>query len=147
MKIALVCSPGGHLTQMLLLIEAFEGHNIFFITHTNPRTNQLKYKKYFIVNIGTNIRKMVTAFFQTFKILTKEKPDLIVSTGSEIAIPVMILARFIKIKTIYIESWTRIKTKSGTGRILYLFSNHFLVQWPDLVKKYGKKARYEGAVI
>ena len=35
MKICLVCSPGGHLTQMLRLIEmgAFEGHKTFFITH------------------------------------------------------------------------------------------------------------------
>ena len=147
MKIALVCSPGGHLTQMFLLIEAFKGHDIFFITHTHPRTNQLGYRKYFIVNFGTDKLKMLNAFFQTFKILIKEKPDIIVSTGSEIAIPVIILARFMRIKTIYIESWSRIKTKSGTGRILYIFSNHFLVQWPDLVKKYGKKARYEGAVI
>jgi UDP-N-acetylglucosamine:LPS N-acetylglucosamine transferase len=147
MKIALVCSQGGHLTEMLFLMEAFDGHDIFFITHTNPRTNQLKYRKYLIENIGTDIRKMANAFFQTFKILRKEKPDLIVSTGSEIAIPATILARFMKIKTIYIESWCRVKTKSGTGRILYHFSNHFLVQWPDLVKKYGKKARYEGAVI
>ena len=147
MKIALVCSPGGHLTEMLFLIEAFDGHNFFFITHKNPRTKQLKYKKYFIVDIGTDIRKMANAFFQTFIILKKEKPDLIVSTGSEIAIPAIILARFIKIKSVYIETWTRVKTKSGTGRILYYFSNHFLVQWPDLIKKYGKKARYEGAVI
>ncbi len=29
MKIALVCAPGGHLTQMLFIIEAFEGHDFF----------------------------------------------------------------------------------------------------------------------
>ena len=81
------------------------------------------------------------------KVARKEKPDLIVSTGSEIAIPPYILARFMRIKTIYIESWCRIKTKSGTGRILYYFSNVFLVQWPELVKLYGKKAKYRGAVI
>jgi len=147
MKIALVCAPGGHLTEMILLIEAFEGHDIFFITYKNPRTNQFKYRKYLIEDIGTDIRKMTNAFFQTFKILRKEKPDLIFSTGSEIAIPAIILARFMRIKTIYIESWCRVKTKSGTGRILYHFSNYFLVQWPEQVKKYGKKARYEGAVI
>ena len=46
MKIALVCAPGGHLTQMLFIIEAFKGHEIFFITNKNPRTKQLKYRKY-----------------------------------------------------------------------------------------------------
>lgn len=147
MKIALVCSQGGHLTEMLFLIEAFEGHEIFFITYKNPRTSQFKYRKYLIDDIGTDIKKMAKAFFKIFTILKKEKPDIIISTGSEIGIPSIILARLIRIKTIYIESWCRVKTKSGTGRILYYFSDHFLVQWPDLVKKYGKKARYQGAVI
>jgi UDP-N-acetylglucosamine:LPS N-acetylglucosamine transferase len=147
MKIALVCAPGGHLTQMLFIIEAFEGHEIFFITNKNPRTNQLKYRKYLIENIGTDIRKMAKGFLKIFTILKKEKPDFIISTGGVIAIPAIIISRLMRFKSIYIESWSRVKTKSGTGRILYYFSNHFLVQWPDLVKKYGKKAIYKGAVI
>jgi UDP-N-acetylglucosamine:LPS N-acetylglucosamine transferase len=128
-------------------MEAFENNNIFFITYKNRRTLQLKYKKYLIETINTNVWKMMKAFFQIFTILGREKPDLIISTGSEIAIPSYILARFMRIKTIYIESWSRVKTGSGTGRILYYISNVFLVQWPDLLKKYGKKAKYKGAVI
>jgi UDP-N-acetylglucosamine:LPS N-acetylglucosamine transferase len=147
MKIALVCSSGGHLTEMLLLMEAFEGYDPFFITYKNSVTEQLNYRKYLTPNIGTNMWKMIKTFYQTFKILRKEKPDLIVSTGSEIAIPSCILAKFMGIKTIYIESWCRVKTKSGTGRLVYYFSDVFLVQWPDLARKYGKKASYKGAVI
>ena len=147
MKVALATSPGGHLTEMLLLMDTFKNHNVFFITYKNPTTNKLKYKKYLTENIGTNIWKMIKAFFHIFKILRKEKPDLLVSTGAEIAIPSIILAKILRIKTIYIESWCRVKTKSGTGRLLYYFSDLFLVQWPGLIKKYGKKAIYKGAVI
>lgn len=147
MKIALVCSQGGHLTEMLLLMKAFDKNDIFFITYKNPSTTQLKYQKYPIENIDTNILKMTKAFFHIFKILRKEKPDLVVSTGAEIAIPSIILAKILRIKTIYIESWCRVKTRSGAGRILYYFSDLFLVQWPELIKIYGKKAIYKGAVI
>jgi UDP-N-acetylglucosamine:LPS N-acetylglucosamine transferase len=147
MKIALVSSHGGHLTEMLFLMKAFENHDVFFITYKNPTTNKLQYKKYLIENIGTNVRIMIKAFFQIFKILKSEKPDLIVSTGSEIAIPSFIIAKFFMIRTIYIDSWCRVKTKSGTGRILYYVSDLFLVQWPELVNKYGKRAKYNGAVI
>lgn len=147
MKIALVCSQGGHLTEMMLLMKAFENHEVFFITHDNPTIKQLKYKKYQIEYIGTNIWKMIKIFSKIFAILHHERPDLIISTGSEIAIPSIILARVLSIKTIYIESWCRVKTKSGTGRILYFISDIFLVQWSELASKYGKKARYEGAVI
>lgn len=147
MKIGLVCNMGGHLTEMLLLREAFDGQEIFFVTYRDPRANQIKDNTYFLENIDVNLGKMIKASFMIFNILRKEKPNLLISTGSEIAIPTFILAKMMGIKTIYIESWTRVKTKSKTGKILYYFSNVFLVQWKDLLEKYGKKARYEGAVI
>jgi UDP-N-acetylglucosamine:LPS N-acetylglucosamine transferase len=147
MKIALVCSQGGHLTEMLMLMKAFNNHDVFFITYNAPSTTQLKYKKYLTENIGTSFGRMIKAFIHIFKILKKERPDMLVSTGAEIAIPSIILAKIMRIKTVYIESWCRVKTKSGAGKILYYFSDLFLVQWPELIEIYGKKAIYKGAVI
>ena len=147
MKIALVCNMGGHLTEMLFLMEAFKDHEIFFITYADPRVSTIKYKKYLFEYIGTDFRKMTKALFQTIIILRKEKPSLVVSTGSEIAIPAFVLARLMGIKSIYIESWSRVHNKSGTGRILYFVADVFLVQWQDLLEKYGKKAQYAGGVI
>ena len=68
MKIALVCNMGGHLAEMLLLMEAFENHDVFFITYKDPRIKQINYRKYLMENIGTNMRKMIKMFFKTFKI-------------------------------------------------------------------------------
>lgn len=85
--------------------------------------------------------------FSTFRILRKEKPDLIISTGAELAIPAFYLAKLFRIKTIFIESWTRVVQPTGTGRIVYPVSDVFLVQWEQLLSKYGKKARYEGAIL
>lgn len=147
MKIALVCSHGGHLTEMLYLMDAFKEHEVFFITYDNFRTQGLKHRKYLLENIGTNPTKMLKAFFIIGKILAREKPDVVVSTGSEIAIPAFVIAKVLGIKTIFIESWCRIKTKSGTGKIVYYLSDLFLVQWPQLLKLYGKRAKYVGAVV
>jgi UDP-N-acetylglucosamine:LPS N-acetylglucosamine transferase len=90
---------------------------------------------------------MARALLSTFRILLREKPKLIVSTGSEIAIPAFYLARILRIKTIFIEDWTRVEQPTGTGKIVYPVSDVFLVQWERLLAKYGKKARYEGAVL
>jgi len=146
MKIALVCSHGGHLTEMLQLMEAFEGHKAFFITYDSPRTRALEHK-YLLRNIGTNPLVMAQAFLSMLRILLKEKPKLIVSTGSEIAIPAFYLAKILRIKTIFIESWTRVERPTGTGKIVYPVSDLFLVQWESLLKKYGSKAKYEGAIL
>lgn len=146
MKICLVCSHGGHLTEVLHLKEAFEGHETFFITYDSARTRELE-RKYLLRNIGTNPLLMACALFSIFGILRKEKPRLIISTGAEIAIPTFYLAKLFRIKTIFIETWTRVAEASGTGRIVYPVSDVFLVQWERLLAKYGKKAKYEGAVV
>jgi beta-1,4-N-acetylglucosaminyltransferase len=146
MKICLVCSHGGHLTEILQLKEAFKGHETFFITYDSVRTRQLE-RKYLLRNIGTNPLVMAQAFMSTLVILLKEKPKLIVSTGSEIAIPAFYLAKILRIKTIFIESWTRVDRPTGTGKIVYPVADLFLVQWESLLKKYGKKAKYEGAIL
>jgi beta-1,4-N-acetylglucosaminyltransferase len=146
MKICLVCSHGGHLAEMLHLQEAFEGHETFFITYASARTRELE-RKYLLRNIGTNPLLMAFAFLRTLSILFKERPKLIVSTGSEIAIPAFYLAKLLGMKTIFIESWTRVLQPTGTGRIVYPISDVFLVQWERLLTKYGNKARYEGAIL
>lgn len=146
MKICIVCSHGGHLTEILHLIEAFEEHETFFITYDSVRTRELGHK-YLLRNIGKNPLLMAYALFTIFIILCKEKPKLIISTGAEIAIPAFYLAKLFRIKTIFIESWTRVIQPTGTGRIVYPVSDVFLVQWERLLTKYGKKARYEGAIL
>ena len=134
------------MTELLQLLEAFEGHDTFFITYDSDRTRRLE-DKYLLRNIGTNPLLMARAFVSVFWILIKEKPNLVISTGAEIAIPAVYLARLLRIKTIFIESWTRVERPTGTGKIVYPVSNVFLVQWERLLAKYGGKARYEGAIV
>jgi len=147
MKLLVACNPGGHFTEMILLKEAFEGHDTVFLTYENPTTTTFPFKIYPIKRIDTSFLAMLQSFLRIFIIIKTEKPKIIISTGAEIAIPVFIIGKLMGIKMVYIESWCRVKTKSGAGRIAYYLADVFLVQWPGLVKTYGKKARYEGAVI
>lgn len=146
MKICLLCSHGGHLTEVLYIMEAFEGHETFFVTYDSVRTRQLD-RRYLLDNIGKNPWKMATAAVRILGILRNERPDVIVSTGSEIAIPAFYLAKLLRVKTIFIETWTRVEQPTGTGRLVYPVADVFLVQWERLLSKYGKKARYEGAIV
>lgn len=147
MKIAIVCSHGGHLTQMLYLMDAFKGNDIIFITYDSKRTRELNYTKYLVKNIGYNPLKMFIAAMTFLKVFLKYRPDLIVSNGSEIGIPALYIGKLLAAKIIFIESWARVNNPSLTGRIVYPVADHFLVQWPQLLSKYGKKAVYEGAII
>lgn len=161
MKICIVCAPGGHLTEMLRLNPAFQSNDTFIITNkeeflTIP--NNIK-RRYLITNFLINqleanmIRKAFVLLFQLLftsieqlRILLIEKPDIIISTGSEIAIPIFYFSRILGKKTIYIESICRMKDLSYTGKIVYPISSQFLVQWKSLIEEY-EKARYEGNLL
>jgi len=149
MKICLVCSHGGHLTETLRLLEAFEGHDIFFATYHSSRNEELIKiaRVYSTQNIGSNIWRMLKAIPWALGILLKEKPNVIFSLGAEVAIPFFYLGKLLRTRTIFVESWSRLSSPSGTGRIVYPVSDVFLLQWEQMLKQCGKKARYEGAIF
>ena len=146
MKICLVCSHGGHLTEILQLMDAFENCDVFFITYDGLRTRKLK-NAYLFDNLGEKPIKLISSLPRMFKILIREKPKVVISTGAEIAIPVFYMAKLLRIETIFIESWCKVYEPSTTGKLIYPIADVFLVQWKKLLELYGKKARYEGAVI
>lgn len=145
MKLCLVCSHGGHMTELLELQEAWATHDQFFITYFSDRAKPGR--TYEFKNLTKYPWHVFVMLWQTLRILHQEKPDWIVSDGAEIAIPVFIAAKLLGIQTLFIESFCRVQTPSFTGRILYPLSDVFLVQWESLLPHYGKKARYAGAVI
>lgn len=146
MKICLTCSHGGHLTEILQLMNAFEGNDIFFITYEGARSSELT-KKYTMKNLGKNPLRFLSSIPKVFVILLHERPNIIISTGSEIAIPVFYIAKLFRTKTVFIESLCRVETPSLTGKIVYPVSDVFLVQWKQLLSQFGRKAQYWGNVL
>ena len=145
-KIALVCSHGGHLTEMLQLADAWKDQETFWVTYTSPRTRDME-RTYLLANIGINPVKMAVATVRIAWILLRERPDAMVSTGSEIAIPAFYLARLFRVRTVFIEVWTRVQRPTGTGRLVYPVTDRFLVQWPQLLQHYGPKAEFGGSLL
>jgi beta-1,4-N-acetylglucosaminyltransferase len=146
MKICLTCSHGGHLTEILKLMDAFEGHDVFFITYEGTTTKNLK-KKYTFNNFGENYLRALYNVPKLISIFINEKPEIIISTGAEIAVPVFYLAKLFGCKTMFIESWTRVCEPTVTGKLVYPISDVFLVQWPELLDKYGRKSQYKGRLL
>lgn len=149
-KICLTCSAGGHLTEILQLKECYKRCHHLFITFKREDTTELskKEKMYFVDDPKRNLLSVFKCIFQTFKIIIKEKPNVIISTGAGVALPSCYISKlFFKSKIIFVESFCRTEEPSLSGKLVYPIADLFFVQWRRLLDKYGKKAIYRGAVI
>lgn len=150
MKICLSCTHGGHFIEMTRLLDAFKGHDYFFVTYKSEARINLK-NAYFIKFEEKGLRAkimLIKTIINAFRILIKEKPDVIVSTGGgEIAVPFSYIGKILGAKIIFIETLARITTPSAGGKLVYPVADLFLVQWESLLSQYGKKAKYWGKVV
>ncbi|MGD9131080.1 MAG: PssD/Cps14F family polysaccharide biosynthesis glycosyltransferase [Candidatus Bathyarchaeota archaeon] len=145
----MVCSAGGHFTELQSLSSIFQRYACFWVTYrsdwlNNSNSYLLKHYGEGPLNLSVTL---VLATLDALLILIKEKPRLIISTGSEIALPFLYLGKLLGAKIVYIESFTRVSTPSMTGKFAYPLADLFLVQWRSLLDKYGKRALYCGRVV
>jgi beta-1,4-N-acetylglucosaminyltransferase len=146
---------------MLNLSEAFNNHDVFLITVDSEITRDiiefqtiyyLRDRIKYPLKFGLLALLILTPIYLSLigiecaKIFLKERPDFLVTTGGDEAIPICYFGKLMGSKIICIESFTRIHNRSGTGLLLYPIADLFLVQWESLLSKYGKKARYWGSV-
>jgi len=80
------------------------------------------------------------------RILRKERPDVIISTGAAVAVPFFYIGKLMGIKTIYLEVFDRIDQPTLTGRLVYPVSSLLIVQWEEMKKVYPK-AIYLGGIF
>lgn len=149
MKICLTASSGGHFNQLLELLPILKKHKLFFVTPASHMKTVLgNYKMYIVKNPGRNPLRFVTHSVGSLRILFKEKPDVVITTGAGIVVPICFLAKFLfGSKIIFIETFSRIDEPSLTGRIVYRISDLFIIQWKQLKKFYGDKAIYGGSLV
>jgi len=146
-KIGLICSPGGHLVEVLQLTEAFEGHPLFFLTYKEKATLNRK-DTYYVANLARNPLNLIVGVLKIFFIFLKERPSILFSTGAEIAIPAFYIGKFLfRTKLIYLECSAQVYSPSVTGKWVYPITDLFLVQWEPLLQRYGPKANYVGGLI
>jgi UDP-N-acetylglucosamine transferase subunit ALG13 len=161
LRVCLICAPGGHLTELMRIKEAFEGCELSLITYKEGFQSSKEgiEKVYTFNNLYINrmdsgqIASMVILFRQMLLLLkggififADRKPDVVLSTGSEIAIPFMYLGKLLGRRIIFIESLCRIKALSATANIISPVADVLLVQWKDL-EGARRKGRFEGNIL
>lgn len=155
-KILFVTGSGGHSTEVLILFQQLQkkiNTKIeFLLERDDPLTKKRIGKNRYHQATKTRSKNepLALSFFRTIicsieslVIFLKSKPDVIISAGPGIAVPISYIAKLWGKKIIFIESWSRVTTKSIAGKLIYPIADQFYVQWPEMKKQYPK-AIYAG---
>jgi beta-1,4-N-acetylglucosaminyltransferase len=158
MRILVVLGEGGHTKELLALLDLIEedyqyGYLIIHddeisenkILKSGPvfRVARPRYKEFHLIK---DVLNTLRCFWESFLVLRRFHPNIVLSSGPAVAIPVSVLSRLSRIKVIFIETGSRVSSLSLTGKIMYRLAHLFFVQWPGLEKRYPKSI-YAGRLL
>lgn len=136
-KICLVSSSGGHFEQLLCLKPLLSKYSGFVVTEKTQFGNNADY---FVIQTGFKDKGWIRATFKLFKevrkICKKEKPDVVITTGTYISIPFLFYCKLHRKKFVFIETFARVKDTTKAGRFMYKHADLFIYQWEELEKYY-----------
>lgn len=143
-KILLVCSPGGHLSQMVQLRPWWERHERAWVTFdkADARSHLAGERITWAHHPTTrNVPNLLRNLVLARRVLRRERPDVVVSNGAGVAVPFFWLARRMGIATVYLEVFDRVDSATLTGRLCRPVTDLFCVQWPE------QQRHYRGSVV
>ena len=146
---------GGHTTRGVILSNQIEAEKFFIVPWESEVTKQKVGNNYFSVlsprfrskdsRVMTILRTLFL-FIHSLLILFYIRPHIVISTGSGLTIPPFLLAAFFRIKTIYVESPSRVYYPSLAGKMLIGKTSLWLSSWPELAERY-EGIEYRGMIF
>ncbi len=148
-KICLAASAGGHLSQLLMLSPVWQGRQVTCVS-TGPMVRRKLETLGTTYIVGECNRqhpiKTLKVMVKCLKIVLKERPGVILSTGAAVGFLMCFWGKLSGAKVIWMDSIANAEKLSMSGRMIRPFADVILSQWPDVASKYSK-VEYAGEVI
>lgn len=149
MKLLLVCSSGGHLLLLHQLRPWWTKHDRSWVTFEKTDAQSLLHgERIHWAHHPTqrNIPNLVRNVGVAWRVLRGERPDVIVSTGAGVAFPFFVLAKLMRIKTVFVEAYERVDQPSLTGRLCYPICDLMVLQWEEQ-RRFYPRGQLVGALL
>jgi UDP-N-acetylglucosamine:LPS N-acetylglucosamine transferase len=146
-----IASGGGHWVQLMRLKPAFDGLNVVYVSLDPTSSVDVSGNKYYTISDASRKRKWAfpVVSLQILYILARERPKVVVTTGSAPGLIALILAKkLFRARTIWIDSIANAERLSTSGEKAGQVADIWLTQWPHL-SQVGETRRPEhwGAVL
>jgi len=149
LTVCLAASAGGHLTQLLRVAGCVKGRDVFVVTTSDTVRGMLsEIGRVYVVGECNRQHplRLLTVLWRCIRVVRREKPDIVISTGAAPACLTCFLAKMRGAKIVWLDSITNVDHLSLSGRLVRRIASLFLVQWPELAQRY-RGVEYVGSVI
>jgi UDP-N-acetylglucosamine:LPS N-acetylglucosamine transferase len=85
-----------------------------------------------------NVKNLLRNTLLAWRVLHRERPDVIVSAGSAVAVPFFYIGKVLGCTLVFIEVYDRISTPTLTGKLVYPIADLFVVQWEEQRRFYPR---------
>lgn len=139
MKMMLVASTGGHLTQLLLLRDLWEKHERHWVTFRKPDAVSALAGETVTWAHHPTTRNLPNAWRNlrlAGELVARVRPDVVISSGAGVAFPFFVMARIRQVRTVYVEVFDRIEHPTLTGSLCYPLTDVFALQWLEQKRQY-----------
>ena len=147
-RVLLVTSPGGHLLQMLELELAWRDTDRTWVTLSSEDVGHLLSGEEVVTGHGPTPRSVpnfLRNLLLAWRTVRGHDPDVILSTGAALAVPFFIVGKMHGCRLVFVESLTRVRGLSLSGRLVYPLADAVFVQWPLAARR--RRARYVGSLL
>lgn len=140
LKLVVGASSGGHANELLLLLDAAQGiwplePAVYVTTMDITAQGFTRFgKPVHVIGEGDRRKPFRTlgVVFRALWLALRERPDIVVTTGSMPLAIFCIWSRLLGARIVWIDSVAQVDKMSLSGRVMARVANLCLVQWPDL---------------
>jgi beta-1,4-N-acetylglucosaminyltransferase len=136
MKVLLVCSAGGHFYQLRSFWETCDHSWVTFRTPVTEASLDGEKVDWAWWPTNRNLPNFLKNLTLAWKILRRDRPDVVISTGAGVAVPFLAIARLLGIQTVFVESITRVTDLSLSAKLVLPFTSVLYVHWSQLQLRY-----------
>ncbi len=148
-KVLAIASPGGHWIQLNKICNPLEDR--FEMVYVTPGAQYAMAAKSTrkVLTISdasaTSKHNLIPLAFQLLFIFIKERPSAIISTGAAPGAIAFLLAKFLPIKTIWVDSIANVSQISRSGRMVQKHADKVITQWESLSD--DENVIYKGSIL
>ena len=138
MKVCVLSSCGGHLTEMLALRAAYASHEHFFVLNERVMLPEEMAGKTMFVSHSERDWRFLLNLWEAWRILTNQRPDVILTTGAGLAVPFALIAKLRRVPVVFVEISAFVEEPSLTGRIMHRLADRLFYQWEGLGRHFPR---------